>query len=281
LIGKLPSTLDDRSIPIELQRLKRTERIERFRIGKGPAADLARMSARWAADNWRPLLAIADRVGDHWPELAREAALTLNSVDSGEDVKTLLLGDIRNVLGERPSIPSKELADALGAMEGRPWPEFGRSRKAITTHTLARLLKPLMIFPGDVRDGPDNFKGYKAADFAEAFERYLGAPEPTEPVTQRRTDPRPPPATLDAFLASFDTAMHRHGIEVRPSDNGAKVKAVRLGLVQTVYERAVAEDQLAAFDHLLDEAIERGELVSGQIGDVSMLWRPTKRGSAE
>ena len=41
-----------------------------------------------AADNWRPLLAIADAVGGHWPETARQAAIvlagTLRKADHGE-----------------------------------------------------------------------------------------------------------------------------------------------------------------------------------------------------
>jgi Protein of unknown function (DUF3631) len=94
LIGKLPSTLEDRSVSIELQRRRSDEPIEPFRFGHTDHLDqLARKAARWAADhaervrgadpvtppglfnrladNWRPLLAVADAAGKHWPQRAR------------------------------------------------------------------------------------------------------------------------------------------------------------------------------------------------------------------
>jgi hypothetical protein len=192
LIGSLPPTLASRSIHVPLQRRKADEPVERYRAGKAPYAALGRQIARWAddnraalhdadppaeglanrhADNWRALVAIADRVGKTWPARAREAALTLTGGElGGESLKATLLADIRTALGNQPSISSTELAKALGAMEGRPWPEYGRSRKPITTNGVARLLKPLMIKPHHAREGNE----YLASDFSDAFERYLG-----------------------------------------------------------------------------------------------------------
>jgi len=45
-----------------------------------------------AADNWRPLLAVADRAGGAWPIRARDAALVLSgdSMDGGS-IRTQLL----------------------------------------------------------------------------------------------------------------------------------------------------------------------------------------------
>jgi putative DNA primase/helicase len=40
-----------------------------------------------AADNWRPLLAIADAAGGAWPERARKAALTLAAADDQSKIK--------------------------------------------------------------------------------------------------------------------------------------------------------------------------------------------------
>jgi hypothetical protein len=80
LIGKLPATLTDRSVPIDLRRRRPDEAIEAFRFDRTGSLDqLARQAARWAmdhadhvrgadpdmpagvfnraADNWRPLLA--------------------------------------------------------------------------------------------------------------------------------------------------------------------------------------------------------------------------------
>jgi Domain of unknown function (DUF6371) len=51
-IGKLPSTLSDRSIPIEMKRRTPGETVARFRIGRTPElAEAARKATRWVADN--------------------------------------------------------------------------------------------------------------------------------------------------------------------------------------------------------------------------------------
>ncbi len=105
-IGRLPGTLEDRSITIEMRRKKPTERITRFRRDRtGDLDELASMVARWvidheislsaadpdipetlhdrAADNWRPLFAIADLAGGNWPTLARQVAVRLSGGGGG------------------------------------------------------------------------------------------------------------------------------------------------------------------------------------------------------
>jgi putative DNA primase/helicase len=49
-----------------------------------------------AADNWRPLLAIADMAGGDWPVKARTAALALSGDDTSDtdSTRTTLLADI-------------------------------------------------------------------------------------------------------------------------------------------------------------------------------------------
>jgi hypothetical protein len=126
------------------------------------------------ADNWRPLFAIADRVGGHWPNLAREAAFTLNHVDAGQTTALMLLEDMRSLIGEMPAISSETMAKQLGGMEGRRWPKYKNS-KPITKHAIARLLRPFNVFPQDIRD-PDtgeSCKGYRTVDLVGVFKRYL------------------------------------------------------------------------------------------------------------
>jgi putative DNA primase/helicase len=54
-----------------------------------------------AADNWRPLLAIADAAGGAWPEKARKAAVALAGGEIDEVSRTeLLLSDIRNIFDD-------------------------------------------------------------------------------------------------------------------------------------------------------------------------------------
>ena len=49
------------------------------------------------ADNWRPLIAIADAFGADWARRAREAALSWAGQHHEEDAAVVLLGDIRDI----------------------------------------------------------------------------------------------------------------------------------------------------------------------------------------
>jgi len=97
-IRSLADTLEDRSIIVTMQRKKKSETVERLRRSDNDDfAMLRRRARRWcednlniltaadpavpdtlndrAADNWRPLLAVADRAGGEWPIRARDARL--------------------------------------------------------------------------------------------------------------------------------------------------------------------------------------------------------------
>ena len=52
------------------------------------------------------------------------------------------------------------------------WKEYGRSEKPITDKGLARLLKGFRIKPGLVTIGGTEKRGYRVADFDDAFNRY-------------------------------------------------------------------------------------------------------------
>jgi putative DNA primase/helicase len=198
LIGKLPGTLADRSVPIELRRRRPDEPVEPFRFDRtGHLDQLAREAARWAADNadciraadpdmpagifnraadnWRPLLAIADAAGGEWPGRARRAAECATAT-GGEDQSHGVrpLADIRGIFAERgvDRLPSAELVAALGALDSRPWVEW-KGGKPITASGLARLLAPYAIVPDTIRTGDRTPKGYQLAHFEDAFERYL------------------------------------------------------------------------------------------------------------
>jgi putative DNA primase/helicase len=102
-----------------------------------------------------------------------------------DNIGTILLADIRDIFfnyhgvhatQSDTQITSERLVKALEAMEGHPWAEFGRARKAITKNGLARLLKPYRIRPSTIRTGVgehDTGKGYRLSQFADAFARYL------------------------------------------------------------------------------------------------------------
>src|SRR6516164_3256752 len=106
------------------------------------------------ADNWQVLLAIADEAGGEWPERARKAAVASHIAEKNDDASRLelLLGDIRNIFGDRLNkIASDTLVEKLIAIDGHPWAEYGHSTKPITQNRLARLLKPLKLAPEQIR----------------------------------------------------------------------------------------------------------------------------------
>jgi Protein of unknown function (DUF3631) len=188
-IGKLPDTLDDRSVKIELRRRRPDEPITELRYGRTTHLDeLARKIVRWscdnaeriraidpamppgvlnrAADNWRPLIMIAEAVGGVWPEAARQACAAAVAGTDDQSVRMLLLADIKAIFAEKgiDRMTSADLVDALAALEGHPWAEW-RAGKAITATGMARLLKPFGISPVE--------RAYQLFQFDDAFQRYL------------------------------------------------------------------------------------------------------------
>jgi len=197
MIGRLPDTLEDRSVSVSLRRRRPSEKVQPFRSERAQDLKrLARMIARWcddnrqslsaadpetgalvnrAADNWRPLFAISDIAGGDWPKLARSIAEDAGAAKQDQSKRIMVLSDIRDIFAARPEadrLPSAELAEELSAMENRPWSEW-RNGKPITQAALARLLGPFRITPGTKRAGDYTFKGYLLSDFTEAFEIYL------------------------------------------------------------------------------------------------------------
>jgi len=134
-IGRVDPTLEDRSVRITLRRRLKSETIERIPKGD-PYVDLRRKCARWAvdnlnhleetepripkvlndraADNWRPLLVIAETCG--WEEEARDAALRLSEIDDDETDAIVLLGDLADLFDreERSDPSSASITSAAG-----------------------------------------------------------------------------------------------------------------------------------------------------------------------
>src|SRR5262245_2430728 len=67
------------------------------------------------ADNWRPLIAIADCFGANWAAAARDAAIAIHRDYRDEDMGVVLLSDIRGVFNDRSAeaISSEALVGAL------------------------------------------------------------------------------------------------------------------------------------------------------------------------
>lgn len=209
-IGRLPDTVADRSIPIELLRRRPNEQVERFRLRKvGPdALPLKSAAAAWAEvhlealakaepelpeelddraqDITEPLLAIADEVGGEWPERAREAAIALLTGEHREDSESLgvrLLRDIRDVFDveAKDRLSTDNILDQLRSPDDSPWQAL--RGEPLDANRLARMLRAYGIRPEKMRVGSGTFRGYRRASFEDAWTRYLpAAPENPEQV---------------------------------------------------------------------------------------------------
>jgi hypothetical protein len=208
-IGKLPGTVEDRSIAIPLRRKRPDEKVERLRRNHTDhLRDVALRAARWAADqasgisdadpeipeelhdraadNWRPLFAIADGARGGWADRARIAALKLSAEGAADQdsMRTMLLADIRAAFRVKRAdrLSSDELVGHLTGLDERPWPEMNKG-KPVTKNGLARLLRPFDISSGTIRlAGEHTAKGYYVSAFDDAFARYL-TPEKRHNVT--------------------------------------------------------------------------------------------------
>jgi Protein of unknown function (DUF3631) len=204
---KLPDATLSRAIVLEMERKLPGEVVEDFEhLDDAELHMLRGQFARWAADNmtslrqakpavpegfynrlacnWRPLLAVADRAGGDWPELARKAAEALTGKDPGT-VYAETLAAIRAILGDSERMFSEDIVRELHAIEGGPWAEWGKNGKPISQNALARLLKP--ITPEQMRIGHESKKGYDRSQFKDVFARYLPPESETAP-SQRNTE---------------------------------------------------------------------------------------------
>jgi hypothetical protein len=200
LIGRLPATLEDRAIVLPMRRRAPGEPVDRIRRDAllRRLEPLRRRSARWAvdhlpalraadpavpeelndrqADNWRPLLAIADEAGGAWPALARTAARTLAGavVEADTAAPVRLLADLRGlfVTTTADRLATADIIRHLTALEDRSWGDHAQGQP-LTPRRLAALLEGFRVKAKQIRQGPDTRKGYLRSDFTDAFHRYL------------------------------------------------------------------------------------------------------------
>jgi hypothetical protein len=209
-IGKLPDTVTSRSIVIEMRRKLPTEVVARFRqrVVKIEASPLRSSLNAWASkgaaallqkieptpipnlgdrqnDVCEPLLAIAQLAGETYLQRLVGALMAVFGASGAEDASTgvALLRDIRAAFEalSTDKIPSKTLAEILGATEGSPWPDW-KQGKPISANQIARMLQRYGIRPQTIRVDCGTPKGYRRCDFEDAWARYCPLP-PTETAT--------------------------------------------------------------------------------------------------
>jgi hypothetical protein len=211
-IGRLWDTVTSRSIPLRLNRATKEELATLTKIrGDRIARELLpfrRKLRRFADDNrnmlriadpmmpdklsarqddvWRPLLAIADVVGGHWPDTARTSALALHGIAEDEsDYGLLLLQDVHDLFVTSGSavLTSAGIVEKLVQMEERPWPEY-RHGKEISPRGVAALLGRFGVKPKTHRiDSDTTAKGYALTELRSAFDTYLAQAPPFLSVT--------------------------------------------------------------------------------------------------
>jgi putative DNA primase/helicase len=203
-IKDLPDTLQDRSVAIRLRRKLPGEKVARFRADRVQhLTDINRRAARWAhdnldalremdaetppqlhdraADNWRTLFIIAERIGSEWPEKTRFAALALEGVDAKAEEETepsdgvRLLADCKTVFEDRGAteLSARDIINDLCNADESHWSDY-RAGKSITEKAFASLLNPFGIASKTRTAGPGKGKKFwRKADFRDPWERYL------------------------------------------------------------------------------------------------------------
>ena len=208
-IKGLPGTIEGRSIIISLRRRRADEEISSLHRAKG-ISEIASKLTRWCIDNvmalemadpvmpdgfinrvannWQPLLAIAEVAGGEWPERARRVASTITKGRSATGLSTQLLADIQEAFKAKNAdrIRSQDLVGYLVNLEDRPWAEINKGAP-VTKNGLARRLKDFRISPTTIQfgEGPTApiAKGYYRRQFEDAFARYLSQEPPDSDVS--------------------------------------------------------------------------------------------------
>ena len=195
-IKAVADTLMDRGIIIKMRRATKSEKktVQRFLMRDTPQfSELRGKCLRWAtdemarladadptlpdelanrpADNWRPLIAVADAAGGDWPKRARDAALELSGLAGKEDRSIDLLADIRRVFDSNGEdwLGAEALVEKLVELPETPWAEWRHGDRQITSRGVAKMLREFEI-ESDDKHRP---RRYWRRDFEQVWSSYL------------------------------------------------------------------------------------------------------------
>ncbi len=185
-----------------------------------------------AADNFRPLFALAELAGGDWPQRIRNAAEAIGKVERKPTLQVRLLTDIRDAFeaAEDQRLPTGKLIDTLCEEEERGWQQENRGKR-IDAYWLRENLRGLINPAGSQRwregthENDPLIRGYELSQFRDAFLRYLSSPslEGGGPASGTSgTEPRRPKDTamVDVPDAEFDPAHHPAQENPRKSATG-------------------------------------------------------------
>jgi hypothetical protein len=208
-IGSLPLPLMHRSIVIHMERsdnarpLKRLEDSDtndpnsnlntiyryvwqwaRGNPALNPDPEMPKELRNRQADNWRPLISIADSFGPSWAGAAREAAVSIKRGYHDEDVGVVLLSDIRQIFNglRADRLASETLTKTLVNMDDGLWSDWrgmhdDQQPHRLSQAELARLLAPFRIrsksiWPVRRKEDSKSRKGYYRSQFEAVWRRY-------------------------------------------------------------------------------------------------------------
>jgi hypothetical protein len=196
---KMPDTMLSRTIFVEMKRRLRSEKVDHFRhLDDAGFARMRSQLARWAQDsgealglaqpaqpegfmnrtasNWQLMFAIADSLGHG--ERARAAAQYIAGATDMTSAGVALLRDIRAMFDASTLdyLTSKTIIERLTEDPEKPWAEWSRGRP-ISEKGVAHLLHEYCIVSRTVGPRGAEAKGYRKADFKDAWERYLAEAE--------------------------------------------------------------------------------------------------------
>lgn len=197
-IGRMPDTIEDRAIVVQMARRRPDQEVAPFRQRRDQPVlhQLRDRLESWASDEelqariseympedlgledrpadvWEPLIAVADMVSPEWGQRARVSSQFLVNEwkqDEEENPAHELLDAIRSVLVRNgwKVFSSKDLCNRLNDMDGMPW-----SDDLLTPVRLGIRLRPYRIKPRCTPGDPKRKKFYHASDFAGVFGSYL------------------------------------------------------------------------------------------------------------
>ncbi|HJQ48283.1 MAG TPA: DUF3631 domain-containing protein [Amycolatopsis sp.] len=207
IAGNMPDTITTRAITVHMKRRREDEEVEEFweEDVEREATPLREMLAGWiesvtdkisrgrpdmpegvrdrSAEIWRPLIAIADAAGGHWPATARAACKHFvdiaNADRNGGGQRLQLLADLRDLFSTRDTdkLLTDEILAALHEMDEAPWGDL--DGKPLDPRRLAGFLKPYGVRAKDIKlPGGGVRKGYRATGpdgLTDAWQRYLPA----------------------------------------------------------------------------------------------------------
>jgi Protein of unknown function (DUF3631) len=215
-IGRLSDTLVDRSITIQLERRTPKDAVTKLRdVDPAQFNRIRQQLIRWAADhiedirearpavpatlndregdNWFPLLAIAEQIGEDWKAKVEAAAHALSGSDDAETVPTQVLVALKAIYSQFPKddfLPTIQIIEQLNKEKDWPWADW---KNGMTEMKLAQILRQFGIkserptievekatVKGSVTE-KKKVSGYYRKDLKPVLDRYVYTPPPDTP----------------------------------------------------------------------------------------------------